>query len=283
MFVCLAVVPTAEGKKPALGESAKPALEPRPANPAKAPANPAATPTLPLPAEPALPAAPRPEPGPGAWLGCILTKPEPSAMAQVPSLPQGVGLVVRGMSAGGPAEAAKLEAMDVLWKFDTQLLVNQSQLAVLLNLRQPGEEVTLSLFRGGESIDIKVKLGAPPPGSAERIFPDDGSFYGPRIVIEKIPGTRTASTTTPRGRVVMEREDKGYRVTIRDSAGKQTFTKVFPPEGRWEGVPDGWNRTLWVLRRSLDHSTENGMTIVRPPRPRVVPPADGGETADDRR
>jgi len=37
---------------------------------------------------------------PGAWLGCILNKPEPSAIAQIPTLPPGMGLVVRGIAPG---------------------------------------------------------------------------------------------------------------------------------------------------------------------------------------
>lgn len=261
---CLAAMAVGAADKPPSAELPKPV---------------AGTPVAPNPATgPILPPVVRREAGSRVWLGCVLDKPEPSAAAQIPSLPPGMGLVVRDIISGSPAESAKLEPLDVLWKFEEQLLVNRSQLAVLLNLKSPGEEVRVAVFRAGKSIDLTIKLGVSPPGSEEQIFPRHGGGYAPPIVIEKIPGNRTASSTNLYGRMVMQRVAEGYRVIIRDNSGKQTFEKIFSPEGQWEGLPDGWHRTIWVLRRSLDNLTENGLTTVRPPRPRVVPPPEDKES-----
>lgn len=224
------------------------------------------------PAWPGMPPCPRPDPAQGAWLGCILNKPEPSAVAQIPSLPQGMGLVVRGIAPGSPAESAKLELMDVIWKFDDQMLVNQAQLATLLNLKRPGTEVKLGLFRAGQSIEVPIKLGTLPDDSEssykewrDRVLWPEGND---RIVDL---GERTATYKTDQGKAIVKREGDGYRVEIHDAQDKELLNQRFPADGKWEGVPDGWNRRVWALRHSLDRALDNSLAPVRPPRPRVVP------------
>src|SRR4051812_40039727 len=73
-------------------------------------------------------------------------------------LPRGVGLVVEHVEPKSPAEAAGIKQYDVLHKIGDQLLVNAHQLAVLVRMHKPDEEVTLTLLRQGESKDVKVKL-----------------------------------------------------------------------------------------------------------------------------
>ena len=40
-----------------------------------------------------------------------------------------------------------------------QMLVNEGQLATLLRLADPGDEVSVSVFRKGQPLDLKVRLG----------------------------------------------------------------------------------------------------------------------------
>ena len=210
---------------------------------------------------------------PGTWLGCMLSKPEAAAVAQIPSLPPGMGLVVRGVLAGSPAESAKLEAMDVLWKFDDQLIANQGQLATLLNLKRPGDLAKLAVFRAGQSIEAAVTLAAiPKDREAEYKEWRDRALlpggFDPMVQFDR--GTRTATYMTDEGKAVVRREGEGYRVTIHDPKDQLVFDQVLVAGVKWD-VPEGWHRRIWVLRRSLDHSLENSLTPVRPPRPRVVP------------
>ncbi|MCF7734154.1 MAG: PDZ domain-containing protein [Akkermansiaceae bacterium] len=210
---------------------------------------------------------------PGTWLGCKLSKPEAAATAQIPSLPPGMGLVVREVLAGSPAEAAKLEAMDVLWKFDDQLIANQAQLATLLNLKGPGDLATLTVFRAGQSIEAAVTLAAiPKDREAEfKEWRDRALFPGgfdPMVRVDR--GARTATYKTDEGKAMVMREGEGYRVTIHDPKDRLLFDQVLVP-GVKSDLPEGWHRRVWVLRRSLDHSLEDSLTPVRPPRPRVVP------------
>lgn len=226
-------------------------------------------PTPPLPATPPRtpPAVPQP---PDAWLGLSVVKPEPSVAAQIPSLPPGIGFVVESVVPGGPAEAFELRAMDVVWKFGDQMLVNRAQLATLLNLKRPGDEVKLAIFRAGQPLEVTIKLGEAPAERAvapRRPWIED-SFYEEKIII---PGERTATYSTDQGKAVVKREGEAHRVTITDPEQKVLFDGLLPPGGELDKIPDGWHRRVWVLCRSLDHAIDNQIVQVRPPRSRVLP------------
>jgi hypothetical protein len=208
------------------------------------------------------------------WLGMRLTKPDATIAAQIPSLPVGVGFVVKAIDPGGPAESAKLEPFDVVWKYDDQLLVNEAQLATLLRLSKAGTEVNLAVFRGGQPIQAKLKLGeipARPPGFSRdvtdaAIFPGDGSPMRVVNVEEK-----TASFSNTEGTALLRREGEGYKIEIRDPSGKAIYEGAFVNLSDISAVPKEWQRRVFALKRGLDHALDGRMTPVRPPRPRIVP------------
>ena len=100
-------------------------------------------------------------PPPRAWLGLEVSKPDETITAHLPDLPQGIGFVIRSIEKGGPAETAGLRDLDVICKFNDQLLVNESQLAALLRLANPGEEVKLTGFRAGKPLAATDAGGRP--------------------------------------------------------------------------------------------------------------------------
>jgi hypothetical protein len=242
---------------------------------AKEPSSSATSPSpesAPTPSRPGFPpGVPEPPPRPNSWLGLSIAKPQPSVVAQIPSLPEGIGFVVESVLPGGPAEAAQLRALDVVWKFGDQLLANQAQLATLLNLKRPGDEVKLAVFRAGQPLEVTLKLGEAPanrePFPPRRMFEDD-SLCETKIVI---PGERTATYSTDKGKAVLKREGEIYRLTITDPEQKVLFDGPLPGDGNLDKIPDGWHRRVWVLRRSLDHAMANQIVPVMPPRPRVLP------------
>jgi hypothetical protein len=69
-----------------------------------------------------------------------------------------MGLVVEFVDKDSPAEKAGLKRYDVLSKLQDQLLVNAEQLAVLVRSRKPGDEVELTVIRGGAPTQLKAKL-----------------------------------------------------------------------------------------------------------------------------
>lgn len=91
-----------------------------------------------------------------AYLG-IATSPMDRALAAQLKLPRGLGLTVVHVEAEAPA-AALLKVHDVLTKVDDQLLFNYNQLAALIRMHRPGDEIVLSFFREGREQQGKAKL-----------------------------------------------------------------------------------------------------------------------------
>lgn len=228
-------------------------------------------------ATPAMPA--HLSPAPRAWLGLEVTKPDETITAHLPDLPPGFGFVVRSVEKNGPAEQGGLKALDVLWKFGDQMLVNESQLACLLRLAEPGEEITLSCFRSGRPIEIRVKLGD--AGERKRQFPETlleeailpGATTGPLRLTDVNLANKSASFASDKGKAEVRKEGDVYMVKIVGPAAESIYEGPFPADGEDAGIPDDWRRRIHALRRGLDHALQGGMTPGRAPRPRVLQPA----------
>ncbi len=205
------------------------------------------------------------------WLGLSVSKPDAVTTTQLPALPTGIGFVVNEIAEGGPAEKAGIRKHDLFWKMDDQMLVNEGQLATLLRLSAPGDEVTISLFREGKSLDLKVTLGE---GKVIRrmladsvIRPDDGAM---RIMdLEE----KKAVVTDSRGSAEVTRRDDGDFVRIVDTAGKTVFEGFAGDRPELSTVPEDWRRQVCAMRRGLDHAlSATPAPAMRLPRPRIVMP-----------
>ncbi len=212
-----------------------------------------------------------------AWLGLHVSKPDATLTAQMPSLPPGIGFIVRSIDKGGPAEDVGLREFDILWKLGDQMLVNEAQLAALLRLHKPGDEITFSGFRAGKPLDVTLKLGAAP--AATPPFPGElvdsvilpGGCGGPMRVVN--PADKTASYTTEDGSVLVRRENSIYHVTISDSENQPVYQGKITGRDQLDQVPREWRRRVSALCRGLDHVLDGHLAAPRQPRPRVVPPA----------
>lgn len=210
-----------------------------------------------------------------ARLGLTVAKPDDNTATQLPSLPPGIGFVVSELESDGPAEQAGVRVSDLLWKMNEQMLVNEGQLATLLRLSRPGDTVTLSVFREGKSLDLKVKLGEGKDGGASAIGKmlndsvmrkEDGTL---RIVnIEQ----KKAAFSNEKGTAEVYRVEDGDAVRIVDPEGKVIFEGVVKGRPELSMVPDGWRRQVCALRRGLDHALSATAAPTRQPRPRIVPP-----------
>jgi len=87
----------------------------------------------------------------------VETAPVSRTLAAQLGLGRDTGLVVVRLSEKSPA-ADILKEDDVLTKLDDQILVNQQQLGVLVRSRKEGDEVKLTLVRGGKETTVKAKL-----------------------------------------------------------------------------------------------------------------------------
>jgi hypothetical protein len=214
---------------------------------------------------------------PRAWLGLEVTKPDETITAHLPGLPAGIGFIIRSIHKDGPAELAGLKEFDVLWKLGDQMLVNEGQLAALLRLSQPGEEIVLHGFRAGKAIQVTLKPGETPPSLVP--FPPDlvdaavfpGGFCGNTRVI--LPADRMAKYSTQEGTAQVQKNGDVYTVKITSAKDELIYEGELPADGNNDAIPADWKNRIQALRRGLDHALDGRMTPSRQPRPRVVPPA----------
>lgn len=73
-----------------------------------------------------------------------------------------VGVYVRSIQSDGPAKSSDLKPGDVIVKFNGEKIETMSQLNKKKNDCKIGDEVTLTVSRGGEEVDIKVTLTEQP-------------------------------------------------------------------------------------------------------------------------
>jgi hypothetical protein len=213
---------------------------------------------------------------PRGWLGLEVSKPDEGITAHLPSLPPGIGFVVRTIEKDGPAAAAGLREFDIIWKLGDQMLVNEAQLAALLRLSKPGDAMTLSGFRGGKPIELTIKLGEMP--ASRNRFPGDlleaavlpGESGGPMRVVDVLE--KTASYRTTDGRAEVRKEGAFYHVKILNPKDEPIFEGKILQDSSLERVPIEWRRRVHALRRGLDQALEGRIMPLRQPRPRVVPP-----------
>jgi hypothetical protein len=69
------------------------------------------------------------------------------------------GVHITGVGGGSPAEAAGLQADDVLTKWDDKPLVNLQDLSDELAQAEPGQKVAITVLRGGKSVVLHATLG----------------------------------------------------------------------------------------------------------------------------
>lgn len=216
-----------------------------------------------------------------AWLGLGVSKPDDVTTTQLPTLPPGIGFVVNNIAVGGPADKAGIRKNDLIWKMDDQMLVNEGQLATLLRLAAPGDVVTVSVFREGKSLDLKITLGEGMDKDIEalqRVLVDsmiqtnDGAM---RIVdLEE----RKALVKDERGTAEVIRLNEGDAVRILGINGNVIFEGLVRGPYGLTSVPESWRRQVAAMRRGLDHALT--ATPVRQPRPRIVPPQRNASEAE---
>ena len=102
------------------------------------------------------------------------------------SLEPGSGIILRGVSANGPAARAGLQKNDVLTKFDDQLLLSEHQFRLLIKGKHDGDTVHIAYLRRGQPGVVEVTLSTQEstdwtrvgsgPGDFQFSFDDNGSF-----------------------------------------------------------------------------------------------------------
>lgn len=196
------------------------------------------------------------------WLGLTVGRLDDVVRAQVPDLPQGIGFVVTGVEAGGPAEKAGVKRHDIFWRLGDQWIANEAQLLTLLRLKKEGDEVQLGLYRTGESLNLPVMLGRIP------VRPANAQGDVPMKVLK--PADRSAEIEATDGKAVLSLVNGEPEVKITTVNGSVIYEGP-AKDARGESlVPVSWQSRVGALERALAHATHGP----RPPRTRVLPPAE---------
>jgi S1-C subfamily serine protease len=95
------------------------------------------------------------------YLGISYMVLTPITAAQL-NVPGGHGAVVGQVAPGSPAEKAGILPGDVITAVDGKQIQGESDLAQILSMHKPGDQVKLTIVRNGASMDVTVTLGTAP-------------------------------------------------------------------------------------------------------------------------
>ncbi len=110
-----------------------------------------------FPGQPSVPGLPRIPGLPGGRRG------------QQPSAPSGVdhGALIGDVQAGSPAATAGIQIGDVIVNVDGFDIYNPDELLARLVLHKPGDQVALTVIRGGQNVSVPLTLGEAPVQQAQ--------------------------------------------------------------------------------------------------------------------
>ncbi|MBT8038455.1 MAG: PDZ domain-containing protein [Verrucomicrobiae bacterium] len=206
-------------------------------------------------------------------LGISVSKPSKAVYAQLPKLPRGSGFLLSTVHSGGAADLAGLKPMDVLWKLGDQILINESQMMVLLSLHRPGDKVTVSYFHSGKEKEATLQLQGgrthpPHPEALAMAQPFPGALAMPPLPMRVISyEDRSASISDNTGTATLTfREGKPW-LHVESPRGEETFNGYVAEASDLARVPVSWRGRLPILQRSLKESVH----LRRLPRVRRVP------------
>ncbi|MEZ6110397.1 MAG: trypsin-like peptidase domain-containing protein [Pirellulaceae bacterium] len=94
-----------------------------------------------------------------AFLGVLLDHKFDVEMATRLGLPRADGAYVKGITPGSPADSAEFREGDVILRFDGSRIEDDDHLINRVALTPVGKEVAVQVFRGGQVISLRVRVG----------------------------------------------------------------------------------------------------------------------------
>lgn len=208
------------------------------------------------------------------WLGFEVNRADAAVRAQLPKLPKGVGFVISQIDPQGPAHQAGLRVFDILWKWNDQWLVNEAQLATLLDLQKAGDRVKLAVYRAGKEHVLEVVLGhsriAPAAAMpSSRLRQRMLAAPAPDLSRDLDVNSRTARLEDANAVLEMEKREDGLWLSIVDTQGVTIFDGPYSSSAK-SSIPLTWHDRLDALQRTLQKSQAPARSIA-PPRADVSP------------
>jgi serine protease Do len=122
------------------------------------------------------------------WLGIAIQDLTPE-LAKALNVPAKEGAVASQVNDGSPAKKAGLKEDDVIVAIDGEKVGSGSALSRAVALKRPGTTANLTVYRGGNKMDVKVQLGTRPDleHTQERPEPnqsEEGQSRHPKLGLE---------------------------------------------------------------------------------------------------
>lgn len=90
------------------------------------------------------------------------------AVAKALALPKPVGIMVRDVALGGPADMAGIKRGDLILKVDDKNILTFKQMVKTVVATKPGQTIEVVLQRQGKTQEVKLLLGKKPPSWSVR-------------------------------------------------------------------------------------------------------------------
>jgi serine protease Do len=102
-----------------------------------------------------------------AYLGVTIQDVTP-AIAKAVGLPNPEGALVGDVSPNSPGQKAGLQSGDVILSINSTPIQESNQLRMNVSLMNPGQNVTLKVFRDGQTREVKAQVGEMPGAKVQR-------------------------------------------------------------------------------------------------------------------
>lgn len=97
------------------------------------------------------------------YLGVTMnTRPIDDRAREYYGLPDTKGVLIQGVTPGGPADKGGVKSGDIIRKVDGEVVADNEDLLVKVAGKRPGEKVRLEIFRKGETVKAEVVLAVRP-------------------------------------------------------------------------------------------------------------------------
>ena len=192
--------------------------------------------------------------------GIATERPRADLYAELPQLPYGSGLLLKAVSKNGAAADAGLQAMDVIYKVDEQLIINEKQFLALLAMRQRGDQVSVTYFRSGEQNITAMEIK------------DGGAILAGSKDINA-----SASISDSGGAATLMYRSGKLWLRVETAKGIETYNGYINDDEQIAKVPSEWRNRISILQRSIEESSE----VRQQYRMRYVPKAKNGFVDSD--
>ena len=143
-------------------------------------------------------------------------------------LKEATGALVASVIPGGPAEKAKVEAGDVILRFNNQKVGQMRRLPRLVADTEVGMTVPIEVWRNNEKITLRAKIEELEDAATETAARTSGSEKGKESTMEVLGLKLSALTAKTRGKYSLEKDAKGVVVTGVDKKGPAAEKGIRP-------------------------------------------------------